>query len=634
MPRRVIVLVVLHRVDEPRLPAPMPRRSIIGFESLPEVAAGWCGAARRQDFGLDAAAGRLVVDPAMPRVPCPGVLIVGRDVDVGRTGGILGILPSAMDRLPGSAFGSKPGYGGACVSSAIQTIGAPAAWEVASPVHLVRAAVDRAPPGSPSLAPQIERTHRSGSVSRPTLRIMADIFFSYKSDDRAAVEPLVRPLEAGGFTVWWDPSIVPGERYASAIPPRARRLPPASWWRGRAARSTRSGCRTRPASRATAACWCPSLDGVDPPLGFRQLQTVSLAGWQGQPDDPRVAHFLAGVRRLVNGSGKVEAAVVAPTPAPAATIPKAQPGKASGFRHTRTAVLVGVSTAAVLLIAGTLFFLTQRDQTASSYSPARPRGPAPVERSFRDCGAGCPVMVIVPTGSFLMGSVDREPQRGSDEGPQHEVTISKVSAIGKFPVTLDDWDACVAHRGCTDWPFVAKWGRGAQPVINVSWDDAKAYVAWLSRFTGKAYRLLSEAEREYVARAGTTTPFWWGATISTKRANYDGTQRYTDEPTGEFRQHAMPVDAFKPDPWGFYDVHGNAWEWVEDCYHDSYEGAPTDGSAWTTGDCNRRVLRGGSWASRRNLRSAARFRLAPAIRSKWYGFRVARTCEPSCTSDR
>jgi formylglycine-generating enzyme required for sulfatase activity len=463
---------------------------------------------------------------------------------------------------------------------------------------------------------------------------MADIFFSYKSDDRAAVEPLVRLLEAGGFTVWWDPSIVPGERYASVI---HRALDEAACvvvaWSRRSVDSIwvqdEAGF-----ARDRGVLVPVSLDGVDPPLGFRQLQTVSLADWQGRPDDPRVAHFLAGVRRLAGGSGKAEAAVVAPAPAPAATIPQAQPSKASSFEHGRIAVLVGGATAAVLLIAGMLFFLTQRDQTASSYSPARPRGPVPVERSFRDCGAGCPVMVIVPTGSFLMGSVDREPQRGSDEGPQHEVTISKVSAIGKFPVTVDDWDACVANRGCTDWPFVAKWGRGAQPVINVSWDDAKAYVAWLSRFTGKAYRLLSEAEREYIARAGTTTPFWWGATISTKRANYDGTQRYTDEPTGEFRQHAMPVDAFQPNPWGFYDVHGNAWEWVEDCYHDSYEGAPTDGSAWTTGDCNRRVLRGGSWASQpRNLRSAARFRLAPAIRGEWYGFRVARTCETSCTSN-
>jgi formylglycine-generating enzyme required for sulfatase activity len=240
-------------------------------------------------------------------------------------------------------------------------------------------------------------------------------------------------------------------------------------------------------------------------------------------------------------------------------------------------------------------------------------------------------MVVVPTGAFLMGSFDREPQRGSDEGPQHEVTISKVLAIGKFPVTVDDWEFCVAQGGCPDWPAVAKWGRGAHPAINVSWEDAKTYVKWVSRHSGKSYRLLSEAEREYIARAGTTTPFWWGSSISTDQANYDGTQRFTDEPAGQFRGHTVPVDSFGPNPWGFYSVHGNSWEWVEDCYSDSYEGAPSDGSARTSGDCGRRVLRGGSWASQpRNLRSAARYRLGPAVRGDWYGFRVARTCETDC----
>ena len=125
------------------------------------------------------------------------------------------------------------------------------------------------------------------------------------------------------------------------------------------------------------------------------------------------------------------------------------------------------------------------------------------------------------------------------------------------------------------------WGRGKRPVINVNWDDAKAYVAWLSRKTGKTYRLLSEAEREYVTRAGTTTPFWWGSSISTSQANYDGNYTYGSGSKGEYRQKTMPVDSFQPNPWGLYQVHGNVWEWTEDCWNDSYNGAPTDGSAWT-----------------------------------------------------
>jgi formylglycine-generating enzyme required for sulfatase activity len=162
-------------------------------------------------------------------------------------------------------------------------------------------------------------------------------------------------------------------------------------------------------------------------------------------------------------------------------------------------------------------------------------------------------------------------------------------------------------------------------VINVSWDDAKAYVAWLSRKTGKAYRLLSEAEREYVTRAGTTTPFWWGASMSVTQANGDGRTPYAGGPIGEYRQKTVPVDSFQPNPWGLYQVHGNVYDWVEDCWHNNYAGAPTDGSAWVSGDCSRRVLRGGSWGNvPRDLRSAIRFRDITADRLGSVGFRVAR----------
>jgi formylglycine-generating enzyme required for sulfatase activity len=468
---------------------------------------------------------------------------------------------------------------------------------------------------------------------------MADIFVSYKREDRGKVEMLVRLLEAQSFAVWWDPSIVPGERFAAVI---RRALEEAScvvvmWsdlsvdslWVQDEAGFARDRHKLVPIS----------LDGIDPPLGFRQLQTVNLSDWTGQADDARIERFLAGVRRMVDVSreGKpAEHAVAALSagrrdagPARQTQSPAVAAGVPSRWRSKRMLVVAG-SIAAVLLTAA-LIVLAVSDRGQPVRRAALPKGAVPVERSFRDCGAGCPVMVVVPTGSFLMGSFDREPQRGSDEGPQHEVTISKVLAVGKFPVTVDDWEFCVTQGGCPGASAVAKWGRGAHPVINVSWDDAKTYVKWLSRHTGKTYRLLSEAEREYITRAGTTTPFWWGATISSDQANYDGTQRYTDEPPGHFRGQTVPVDSFSPNPWGFYSVHGNSWEWVEDCYYDSYEGAPSDGTARTGGDCSRRVLRGGSWASQpRNLRSAARYRLGPEVRGDWYGFRVARTCATDC----
>jgi formylglycine-generating enzyme required for sulfatase activity len=201
------------------------------------------------------------------------------------------------------------------------------------------------------------------------------------------------------------------------------------------------------------------------------------------------------------------------------------------------------------------------------------------------------------------------------------VTLDRPFAVGRFAVTFDEWDACAADNSADGLCYGFKpsdqdWGRGRRPVINVSWTHAKAYVAWLSRKTGKKYRLLSEAEREYVTRAGTTTPFWFGASISSGQANYQGTG-------------TVPVDAFAPNPWGLYQVHGNISEWVEDCYHGSYVGAPADGSAWTTGDCAYRVQRGGSWNSIAEVLRAAHRGGRPAdFGGAYWGLRVARTLGP------
>jgi formylglycine-generating enzyme required for sulfatase activity len=237
-------------------------------------------------------------------------------------------------------------------------------------------------------------------------------------------------------------------------------------------------------------------------------------------------------------------------------------------------------------------------------------------------------MVVVPAGSFMMGSPASEKQRGR-EGPQRIVTFSKPSAVGKFAVTFDEWDACVADGGCDGHrPFDQHLGRAKRPVVNVSWDDAKAYLTWLSHRTGKSYRLLSEAEREYVTRAGTTAPFWWGNSIFPNQANYNGLYTYDGGSMGEYRRQAVPVDSFKPNPWGLYQVHGNVWEWTEDCWNESYAGAPTNGSAWTDGDCGRRAVRGGAWFNEPYaLRSANRADRVTTKREAGYGFRVARSLD-------
>jgi formylglycine-generating enzyme required for sulfatase activity len=241
---------------------------------------------------------------------------------------------------------------------------------------------------------------------------------------------------------------------------------------------------------------------------------------------------------------------------------------------------------------------------------------------FRECAKDCPEMVVVPAGEFMMGSPRGETGRYANEDPQHRVTIAGPFAVSTFELTFADWDACVSVGGCPQEGRAGDggWGRSTQPVIYVSWDDAQAYVAWLSRMTGKAYRLLTEAEWEYAARAGKTTAYSWGDEIGKNNASCSGCGSQWDA-----RQTA-PVGSFAANAFGLHDMHGNVWEWVEDCYHDNYDGAPTDGLAWTSGDCKTRVVRGGSWSGDpRSLRAADRLRITSDLRSNSLGFRVGRT---------
>ena len=243
-------------------------------------------------------------------------------------------------------------------------------------------------------------------------------------------------------------------------------------------------------------------------------------------------------------------------------------------------------------------------------------------QTFRDCPE-CPELVVVPSGSFEMGSPGSEERRQDHEGPVHRVTFARSFAVGVYEVTFGEWDACVSGGGCGGYrPDAEGWGRGSRPVINVGWEDAQSYVRWLSGETGKEYRLLSESEWEYAARAGTRTRYWWGDAIGRNRANCDGCGSQWDA------KQTSSAGAFAANGFGLYDVHGNVWERVEDCWNDSYHGAPADGSAWESGDCARRVLRGGSWGSRRqDLRSAGRIGSTAGFRLNGVGFRVARTLD-------
>jgi formylglycine-generating enzyme required for sulfatase activity len=283
--------------------------------------------------------------------------------------------------------------------------------------------------------------------------------------------------------------------------------------------------------------------------------------------------------------------------------------------------------------------------------------------TFRDC-ADCPEMVVVPSGSFHMGSSETETARDlktvrpydelrivqeymASEQPRHFVSIGQSFAMGKHRVTRGEFAAFVRETGysigggCTLWfnheypvrpeagwqnPGFAQTDR--DPVVCVNWQDAKAYLAWLNaklqpRMLGAGpYRLPSEAEWEYSARAGTRTARWWGDSIGSSKGNCDGCGSRWD------RKQTAPADSFQPNPFGLLDMLGNAWQWMEDCWNETYAGAPEDGSAWTTGKCEFRVMRGGSWTNRPwVLRSSHRTRENPNIRANYIGFRVARALQ-------
>ena len=240
--------------------------------------------------------------------------------------------------------------------------------------------------------------------------------------------------------------------------------------------------------------------------------------------------------------------------------------------------------------------------------------------TFKECAAAqgtdyCPQMTVVPAGSFVMGAPPAEKGSDDSERPQHQVTIVQPFAVAEYELTFDEWDSCVAHGDCADGVSDAGWGRGRQPVINVSLADAQSYVAWLAQMTGKPYRLLSEAEYEYATRAGTQTGYPWGNTISKNNANWGGVGGKT-----------APVGSYPANKFGLYDMVGNVFTWLQDCWHPNYTGAPADGSVWPGGDCTRRSVHAGSWeVPAQNARSAFRDGYSVDFRKLDVGFRVGRT---------
>jgi len=311
------------------------------------------------------------------------------------------------------------------------------------------------------------------------------------------------------------------------------------------------------------------------------------------------------------------------TPAPTSDKPPFDPWFAKFIRNKWWLSVAFILLLAVVVPKGYIPFGTQKMLEGHLGKPLT------VFQDTLSGGGKASKMVVIPAGSFVMGSPKSEQGRNADEGPQHKVNIQSF-ALGKYEVTFAEYDQFAEATGRWRYkPSDEGWGRKKnQPVINVNWKDATVYAEWLSEQTGKRYRLPSEAEWEYAARAGTTTPFSTGRCINTDQANYDGNYDYNDcgAKTGVYRRQTVPVTKLGENAWRLAHMHGNVWEWILDCARDSYEGAPTDGSAWEKDNCSKRVLRGGSWDDEpRNLRSAFRVRVPPGGRDDSFGFRLART---------
>jgi formylglycine-generating enzyme required for sulfatase activity len=288
--------------------------------------------------------------------------------------------------------------------------------------------------------------------------------------------------------------------------------------------------------------------------------------------------------------------------------------------------MIAGKTLTALVVASTLLLAQQAGTLLQSPSASLA---AEVDWSaakiFRDrlkSGGDGPEMVVIPAGKFRMGDI--QGKHGKDELPVRQVHIRKPFAMSRYETTFEQYGEFVKATA-RELPDDEGWGHGRQPVIRVSWNDAVDYAEWLSRQTGKRYRLPTEAEWEYAARAGTETVYWWGNEVKQGLANCLGCgSRWAGK-------EPAPVGSFKPNPFGLYDTSGNVSEWVQDCRHENYQGAPVDGSAWEAkdgGDCGVRGIRGGMWLWAQDyVRASSRFWNRPTRRARALGFRLVREIE-------
>ncbi len=443
---------------------------------------------------------------------------------------------------------------------------------------------------------------------------MADIFLSYSSQDRERIAPLIQSLEQQGWSVWWDRRIPPGKTYDQVI---EQALDEARCvvvvWSQSSVQS--EWVKVEADEGMNRRILVPVLiEEARIPLAFRRIQAARLVGWQGESSDHELESLFDAISAILDK----------PEPAEETT-------RQSGHIYE---VLVQSPESAAEEVA-------QKPQVNKTSEPSfefdvvtvdaqgnvmeRRKGRA---RYFiEDLGDGVKLeMVEIPGGEFVMGSPDVEDDRLDCEGPQHWVKVSPF-LMGKYQVTQAQWRAVTnLPKVKTDLKPDPSYFKGDNlPIEQVSWNDAIEFCARLARKTNRNYRLPSEAEWEYAARAGTTTPFAFGESIMPEIVNYRGNHPYAVAPKGEYRGETVEVGSLGvANAWGLYDMHGNVYEWCEDVWHDSYNGAPTDGSAWLSDeDPSRRILRGGSCNySARSCRSAYRITIDVFDIDLNVGFRV------------
>jgi formylglycine-generating enzyme required for sulfatase activity len=518
---------------------------------------------------------------------------------------------------------------------------------------------------------------------------MAYIFISYSQKDRDRVERLVNALTAEGYEVWWDLKIRSGESFDEVIERTLEKVSCVlGVWSKNAVKSEWVRAESAWAKDHGIFVSVRIDDEARLPLKFYHVHTASLADWTGSRDDPRFRRLVADIREIAGPPRSrasapgddlpatlpedrlVQEPSSAPTEEPASPAEPLRPPKpepqAAGVPAQPKPRPHGLGNwmpllAIVALIGGAIIVSIQGKpglddepvppkiiqepieapqppgsdkglpvpEGASVPSTVRQEQPEPTRPAVSDVSpkevALEPQMVTIDAGEFRMGCVSGKDCSDS-ELPVRIVTFDEPFAMGKYEVTFAEYDRFAEATG-REKPNDEGWGRGKRPVINVSWYDAKAYADWLSDQTGKRYRLPSEAEWEYATRAGSETPFSTGECIDTDQANYNGILGWQGCPeTGVYRRKTLEAGSFSANTWGLHEVHGNVWEWVQDCWHDNYHGGPANGDAWEDkggGDCQR-VVRGGSWDQvPKTLRSASRGRDSADNKYKTEGFRLA-----------